>query len=253
MQHQRVEDSANPESKSKRSMRRGTYCQSMNQKEFNDILVSEFRKKNPAGKNCAERALNLYFATEGNRYTGSQFEYLVDSANPNLITPKDLLSVNSLSVDIPVRVSLWILSNEGQAFISSHLSQVPQDLEIWSDEAEQALGPEGPMKRIWDILKTAHWPQPREGNGLGGRTKRSKLLAAKRLHLIPVVDRVVKEVFPGVDDYWQAFRTALQNNEIRTEIELATASAPPHLSLLRKIDAVIWTSHTEDLHNAHWE
>jgi hypothetical protein len=225
----------------------------MDQKVFNNTLLNEFRKVNHDGKNCAERALDLYFNTDGHGYTGSQFEHLVDNANPNLITARDLLSVNSLSVDIPVRVSLWILSDEGQSIISSHLSQVPQNLEIWSDEAEYALGPDGPMNKIWDVLKTAHWPLPKQGNGLGGRTKRSKLLAAKRPHLIPIVDRVIKDVFPGVDDYWDGFRTALQNNDIRAEIEQSTSNAPSHLSLLRKIDAVIWTSHTENLLNEHWK
>lgn len=225
----------------------------MNQKQFNNTLLNEFRKTNPDGKNCAARAIDLYFATDGKRYTGSQFEYLVDNANPNLITAKDLLSVSSLSVDIPVRVSLWLLSEEGQSVIKSHLSQVPQNLEIWSNEAEEALGPNGPMIKIWDLLKTAHWPNPKLGNGLGGRTKRSKLLAAKRPHLIPVVDRVIKDVFPGVDDFWHAFRTALRDADIRGEIEQATLSAPPDLSLLRKIDAVIWTSHREKLEDEIWK
>lgn len=224
----------------------------MNQIEFNKTLLNEFRKTNPDGKNCAKRALDLYFGTEGDRYTGSQFEALSDSANPNQFTAKDLLSVNCLSVDIPIRASLWLLAEEGQNAINPLLSQVPQDLEIWSVEAERALGPNGPMIEIWKLLKTANWPNPRGGNGLGGLTKRSKLLAAKRPHLVPILDRVIQDIFPSIENYWSAFRTALQDNEIRAEIQEITENAPAHLSLLRKIDAALWTSHTRNLQDEIW-
>lgn len=208
--------------------------------EFEEALLGQFRRVNSSGELLAGRAVARYFSTTGTRFTGSQFESLIDIDNPDVITERDLIAVNALSVEIPVRVSLWILSPEGQAATRRCLSAVDPAMNIWDAGAEVAVGEGGPMWELWDLLGAAEWPSPRRGNGLGGRTKRSKLLAAKRPGLIPVTDRVVREVLPPVDDYWRAFRRVLMQSEVRDEITEATAGAPEGVTLLRRIDAAIW-------------
>lgn len=209
--------------------------------DFEEVLLGQFRRVNSRGELLAQRAIARYFGTVGERFTGSQFESLIDVDNPDVITERDLIAVNTLSVEIPVRASLWILSPEGKAATRNCLSAVDPAMNIWDPGAEAALGEGGPMRELWDLLGTAEWPSPRPGNGLGGRTKRSKLLAAKRPGLIPVTDRVVREVLPSVDDYWTAFRRALATAEVRDEMAAATTGAPEGVTLLRRIDAAIWT------------
>lgn len=208
---------------------------------FEEALLGQFRLVDSRHRLLASRAIERYFNTEGERFSGSQFEALIDVANPDVITERDLIAVNTLSVEIPIRASLWILSAEGKAATKRCLAAVDPSMNIWDDDAGRALGPGGPMRELWDLLGTAAWPAPRPGNGLGGRTKRSKLLAAKRPGLIPVTDRVVRSVLPKVEDYWTAFRHALITKDVRDEIEAATGKAPDGVTLLRRIDAAIWT------------
>src|SRR5258708_3955735 len=53
-------------------------------------------------------------------------------------------------------------------------------------------------------METASWPAPTPNNGMG-RTKISKLLAAKRPRLVPIFDSVLERLFPPVTNYWRAF------------------------------------------------
>jgi hypothetical protein len=145
-------------------------------------------------------------------------------------------------------IALWILG-EGRPFITACLEQVPDDLKIWDDEAERLLLPGGPLRVLWDALGTTYWPQRAQRGGLGGRTKRSKLLAAKRPRLAPVLDKIVREsrrLPKHVPDYWSAFRNALRDDELRSRIKDVTSHAPAEVSVLRRIDVVIWMTHRSD-------
>lgn len=208
---------------------------------FQQTLLDKFRLVNEHGELVARHAIDQYFSLEGERYTGSQFEVLIDVDHPDLITERDLVAVTALSVQVPVRASIWLLNREGQTAVSRCLSRVRPDMNIWDTDAAEVLEPGGAMHELWDILGRAHWPTQKIGNGLGGRTKRSKLLAAKRPGLIPITDRVVRAALPPVADYWTAFRDALSARSVRDEISEATSNAPEGVSLLRRIDAAIWT------------
>lgn len=217
----------------------------MDLQDFKKELTSLFTA-NDDGVNVATRSLNEYFSERGDRYTGSLFEALSDQANPNHITGRDIHAVNSLSVDIPIRPALWILSREGSDAINHLLSQVPTDVDIWSPEAEKLLAPDGPLWKLWDLLGVAHWPLPKSKSGHNemGQTKRSKLLAAKRPRIVPITDSVVREVFPGITNYWEAFRHALCDDGLREMIHNAAsnASMPKGISVLRTVDVVVWMS-----------
>lgn len=205
--------------------------------DFREKLLSYFTAE---GGGRAKHALADYFnSTDG--YTGSQFELLADRAHPDEITAQDLVAVGALSVTVPIRAALWLLSDDGRSAVTSLLRQVPADLEIWEPDAARYLSREGEMWRLWDELDSAYWPGRRAGNGMG-RTLKSKLLAAKRPRLVPVLDRVVCDALPSTGDWWEAFRAALADAETRRLIADATASAPDTVSLLRRIDIVVWMS-----------
>ena len=206
--------------------------------EFVARLNSEFENITES-----QQLLRDYFATDGNRFTGSQFEKYCDSSRPNEITEKDLMAVKTLSVDIPVRPALWILDGDGARQISALLSQVKTTTEIWETEGETALAEGGPLWELWDLLSNAYWPQQKVANGLAS-TMISKLIATKRPRLSPILDSVItKTVFPGVSRYWDSFRMALSDPDLRERLLHITdvPEIPENVSLLRRIDVVLWS------------
>lgn len=219
---------------------RRDYNAVMDHREVANILDREF-----SDIDDCRRLLADYFSTSGNRYTGSQFESLCDLHRPNEITERDILAVGALSVDVPVRASMWILGDEGRSSISDLLAATDPEVEMWHPRAEPLLSEGGPLWRLWDLLSTAHWPSPSAANGLG-RTTISKLIATKRPRLSPVLDSVItKKVFPGVDRFWESFRLALSEQDLRDRLLGATDSplVPPNVVLLRRIDVVLWMRH----------
>lgn len=215
----------------------------MDHPQFQEVLRSEFDQVD----RCRD-ALRSYFAKSGDRYTGSQFESLCDASHPNEITEKDLVAVQALSVDIPIRAALWILSDEGRSQISHLLSQAPTTTEMWHPEAEELLRRGGPLWTLWELLDAAHWPSPKLSNDLSS-TKISKLIATKRPRLSPILDSVIREkVFPKVDNRWEAFRSALSNDDLRTKIIEVTSipEVPDSVVLMRRIDVVLWMHHHND-------
>lgn len=198
---------------------------------FTSTLLGFFSGAAP--ESAASAAIRSYFSE---KKTGTQFEYVVDD-DPNEITARDIVAVSTLSVTIPAPVAIWLLSEEGRATTRRHLSAVPSDVDLW--DAPELVRPDGQLWSLWDILSSASWPTPNPSNDMG-HTKISKLLAAKRPRLMPILDSVVQEALPG-DTYWADFLEALSDPAVRNRIEVATADAPSHLSLLRKIDIVVWT------------
>jgi len=186
----------------------------------------------------ADAAIRKYFSTTGKGFTGSQFELAGDGDHPHEITARDLVAVTMLGVQVPERPALWILEN-GRDQVRTLLEQVPTNVDMWDPGAQEHLAPGGRLWRLWDLLGEAYWPVQRRSNGLG-RTKRSKLLAAKRPRLVPVVDTIVEQQLGKAGNYWQAFGDVMADEPLRREIERATKAAPDHVSLLRRLDVVVW-------------
>lgn len=190
----------------------------------------------------ARRDLDRYLNTEP--FTGRKFEELRDAAHPDVITEKDLVAVEMLSVTIPPRVSIWIL-RDGREQISSILADVPTDLDLWERPALVHEG--GRLLDLWRLLsRTANWPEGRPGANEMGRTKTSKLIAAKRPRLAPVLDTVVCDALGPVTDRWEAFAHALGDEQRRELIE-AVRPDGCQLSVLRVIDVVVWMAASHPL------
>lgn len=197
---------------------------------FADRLLNFFRDGEMATR--ADDAVRSYFS---DGYTGSRFELMADG-DPDRITSNDLVAVSMLGVDVPARVTVWLLEKDGQATVASLLRGVPTDVDIWN--AGDVVERDGPLWQLWTLLSDACWPMPKTGNGMG-MTTISKLLAAKRPRLVPIVDSVVAKLLPS-NNYWADFATSLASAEARGLVLSATPSAPPQLSLLRRIDVVLW-------------
>lgn len=96
---------------------------------------------------------------------------------------------------------------------------------------------------LWHLLgRRANWPSDLSGGNGMGRTKISKLIAAKRPRLAPVLDSVVCDALGPVKDRWEAFAHVLCDETRRTKIERAVP-AGWEISLLRVIDVVVWMAH----------
>ena len=194
-------------------------------------------------------ALEKYFSEAGKRFTGSQFESLIENSDPFVISERDLLAMTTLSVDIPARAALWILSDEGQDKTSAILRDIPVDTDIWDPAVNEAFADDGKVMDLWRLLGEANWPVAKTGGGLGGTAKRSKIMAAKRPRLIPVLDRVVKGTLPKAENSWIAIQDVLKVDKYRKALQkvLNLDVVPPSVSLLRRIDIVIWTNNEKNL------
>lgn len=171
-------------------------------------------------------------------FTGRWFHVLADKDRPHEITAQDVVAVSTLSVTVPPRVAIWLLSDEGRAAVTQLLAAVPDDVDLW--DGADLIDEGGDLWRLWRLLERACWPNPIPGNGMGPTTI-SKLLAAKRPHLVPIFDSVVRSLFPPVQDYWQAFYRATSDPQLRLELSIASApGAPESAGLLRRLDALLW-------------
>ena len=194
-----------------------------------------------------KEALREYFDADARGYTGSQFESLINDSDPFKITATDLVAITTLSVKIPERAALWILSPEGEEQISKILREIPVDTDIWDPLVKNIFADDGKVMRLWRLLENANWPTARKGGGLGGTTKRSKILAAKRPRLIPILDRVVVGSLLQTDNTWRAIQDVLNVDSYRSKLEdaLTHDGVPSSVSLLRRIDVVIWFNNQE--------
>lgn len=123
------------------------------------------------------------------------------------------------------------------------LRQIPDYIDIW--DAGAVLAPDGALWRLWDLLAQGSWPKSVAGNGMG-RTRLSKLLAAKRPRLVPIVDSVVSTLLPPTSNYWESFRHALSDTELRTTIgDASSPGGPPAISFLRRLDVALWRIGTD--------
>jgi len=212
---------------------------------FADRFMSQFFSDGVNAKqerSDVKKALGTYFGTDADGYTGSQFELLIKDSDPFKITAIDLIAITTLSVKVPERAALWILSPVGEKEISKILREIPIDTDIWDPKVKNIFADNGKVMELWNLLGNANWPTASKGGGLGGLTKRSKILAAKRPRLIPILDRVVVGTLLQTENRWRGIQDVLNVESYRNKLEEALKhdGVPPSVSLLRRIDVVIW-------------
>jgi hypothetical protein len=172
--------------------------------------------------------------------TGFHFDRFTSETDPDSITAQDIVAVSMLSVDIPARTSIWLLT-EGADRVSELLTQINRDAKIWDDNVEITKG--SPAWALWDEVDDLY--------GMGA-AKTSKILAAKRPHLFPILDDVVRESLFGSrlrreveHEYWNLWRNELQGDagvELRHAVQSVRSDADydSSMSVLRVIDIVVW-------------
>ena len=178
--------------------------------------------------------------TDYREKTGFHFDRFTSETDPDSITANDIVAVSMLSVDVPARASIWLLT-DGAYRVSQLLTQIDRDAAIWDDDVEITKG-----SPAWDL-----WDEVDDLYGMGP-TKTSKILAAKRPHLFPILDDVVREALFGrrrrrevEHEYWNLWRDELRGDEgaeLRHAVESVRADADydSPISVLRVIDIVVW-------------
>ena len=192
-------------------------------------------------------SLDSYFS-EGNRrtYTGRRFEtFATDEGDTtNVVTRADLLALALLSIDLRGE---WLLAaDEARGRWSAMLREVPCSLHL-RDASDDLLSDDSPLSALWQDMAAVG----------GGRrwVTASKLLARKRPRLVPVFDRVVRDlVTPPEGEWWVTMRAVLRDP--RTEGAAARLRAlgavRDHVSDLRLIDVVLWMAGTDARRGDAW-
>ena len=194
------------------------------QQAFNDAISRFFQGDE---RENALSSLRAYL--HPGAFTGAWYDR-IPHTDPYAITAEDIVAVSMLSVDIPPRLSAWLLG-DGAPLVRSLLEEIPVDERIGNSDS--LLLENGPAWKLWNQLRNF---------ADVGRTKTSKLMARKRPRLIPIYDSVVgKEL--GIErskntwELWNAFMNDCGIDDFREDANNAGAS---HLSDLRIIDIVIW-------------
>jgi len=178
-------------------------------------------------------------------FTGGSFDGFGEN-DPVTITSDDLIAVTMLSIHIrekstsALRPSSILTLDSLADEITDRLCQIPSDRELHTltqREFDQWLGPESPGNELYCLLrKEASIP----------RVATYKLLARKRLSLMPIRDTVVERALGQTKgEWWQPWWEALTTNpELVSRLDqIRQKSSTRHLSLLRIADIVLWMTH----------
>lgn len=190
---------------------------------------------------AAVELLQRYYAVAGEmpRYTGSRFESIAGlSDDPNALGPADFLAVSMLSVHVPAAAAIRLLGPDA-ARVTELLKQIPVDVDI-VDADPQIFSGGSPVGRLWDLLRKSR-------DGLGPTTA-SKLLAAKRLRLVPIWDSFVEQATGlGALGSWWRFQYVLNDDQRYVwkwlgELRPLASNVPESVSELRLLDVLLWMS-----------
>ncbi|MCB2411536.1 DUF6308 family protein [Demequina sp. TTPB684] len=197
----------------------------------------------------AVHLVQRYFGrtNESVRHLGASFETIGgrwdDPASINEVTPGDLISLSTLSVEVKGASAIILLDPEMSATMTALLEQIPAEKTLLDDDAPALLDDGGPAAELWDVVREVHD---------FGQTRTSKLLARKRPRLIPVYDSVIAAELgiSGSRDHWKVMRDLVTQDDgalwkraqrIHAEVGLDDIVTP-----LRVIDIVLWR-HGKDI------
>jgi hypothetical protein len=183
-----------------------------------------------------DQNLKRYFSgKDGDRFTGRWFEDFAAIGDPNRFEASDLLAVETLSVQVPPEAAAKLLIAEAERF-NCLLRQIPREQDLW--EVRRLVVDVGDRA---DDLHSAIRTLP----GVDWVTA-GKLMAAKRPRLIPILDNKVKQLLrPREGLFWVSLHDELADGSRRAAIATACRAAPPHVSLLRRIDVAMWMAATQ--------
>ncbi|MCV7192217.1 DUF6308 family protein [Mycolicibacterium brumae] len=163
-------------------------------------------------------------------FAGRWFDEFAAIGDPNQFEATDVLAVEALSVAMPPEAAARLLLTETERF-NALLRRIPREQDLWEvPRLDLSVGsPADSLHRELRTLRGVDW------------VVACKLLAAKRPRLLPVLDNVVNDYLnPPKGLFWVTLHDELSDTPRREAIATVCDSAPPHVSLLRRIDVALW-------------
>lgn len=195
----------------------------------------------------ATALLAEYYATDDAgvpHFSGSRFEAIAAlNPDPHSIGLADFTAVSMLSVAVPGSAALRILGPDADT-ITALLKRIPIDLDIIEVDPEM-LTSGSDASELWKVLRSGYRM---------GKTKTSKLIAAKRPRLIPIWDSFVEEATGlGTSDYWRKFQQVLVADDYAVWNWLTdlAPSVPADVSNLRILDVLLWMTVEKERRRRH--
>jgi hypothetical protein len=184
---------------------------------------------NNADQVCQD--LKSYFGgTAESAFTGRWFDEFAAIGDPNRFEASDLLAVEALSVEVPPDAAAALLISDTERF-NALLRQIPRELNLW-EVRRLDVNVGSPADDLHGELRTLR--------GIDWVVA-GKLLAAKRPKLLPILDNIVNNYLrPPKELFWVTLHDELSDTSRRESIAEVCRGAPPHVSLLRRIDVALW-------------
>jgi hypothetical protein len=176
------------------------------------------------------RDLARYFGGGDDAFTGRWFERFAALGDPDRFEPSDIVAVESLSVEVRSESAAKLIFTEADRF-NGLLQQIPWGADLWN-VPRSVIEHGSAADRLHAALRNldrVDW------------VTAGKLMAAKRPRLIPVFDNKVKDLLrPPKGQFWVTLYDELKDEARRRAIQQVCSEAPPHVSLLRRIDVALW-------------
>ena len=171
-------------------------------------------------------------ARDWSGYAGRFFEHYSALAAPTTIDGSDLAALACLSVDVDHRLAASVASLQlrfQECF--GRLADFSRDTRTWDvDESHFIEG--APLHDLWNLLVSIDGVKT---------TKASKLMASKFPHLLPVIDKKVRDLVHAPNGYWIGWNRVLKT-EVKSILEdlHTTSGLSSEVSLLRTADVCLW-------------
>lgn len=189
-------------------------------------------------------------------FTGHYFDKIaaLSNAEPFQFTWSDVAAVNGLSVSVDASTAWNIVDEQGK--LTERVNALLREIDPTLQLREASPRDLEPAYELWRLLQSQ---KGLKGDGV----ILSKLLAAKRPHLLPIRDLYVSNAlfcqtkldrhgapkFDSKFDDWEAWRQQLSDDadgahlSLSANIASADAEYSPAISVLRIIDIVVWMRH----------
>ncbi|MFZ4434524.1 MAG: DUF6308 family protein [Microthrixaceae bacterium] len=167
-------------------------------------------------------------------YTGRFFEHYSQLSDPEHFNGNDIAAATSLSVEFKT-VTVAALAHHGRDLDGLLAQCPPPDVALWEID-DTALDDDAPLSRLYTSLKAL--PDV-------SYVKASKLLAAKRPHLVPIRDSRVEQLLGNPHSWWGPWQQVFNDEDFRGLLaDLANGTVPERTSLLRVLDVILWSDAT---------
>ena len=195
----------------------------------------------PSGHDEAVGLVRGYYRpiSKGGRFEGRGFDVfeggVLSDNDPNHLTPEDLIAVQLLHVPMSPGVITALLSTDARK-IESVLGRIGLDVVFEDPRAVELFGDHGPVEEAYHELRSI--------KGVG-ETTATKILARKRPHLVPIIDRAVRKSLGRKRGHiWQPLQVWIQDSNHARPAELERIRSDARLSncpsILRIFDVLAW-------------